>query len=216
MKWWIIWRTCSPRSHSPSKVSLICQVLRQPRGNPWNQQRYTRHLTSANKRTPYPIRLSYCHHGRQTERVLPRFTQKGFSLLSALCSIPGTISRHTLLWQRVTPWRKNMAASLQAAATLMQPTKLAAPGKSGLQLRSSQSMSRAFGVEPAGARVSCSLQGDLKDLAHKCVEATKIAGFALATSALVVSVRSFALLSPLASPVWLMNLLGTCYRVPLR
>lgn len=94
-----------------------------------------------------------------------------------------------------------MAASLQAAATLMQPTKLAAPGKSGLQLRSSQSMSRAFGVEPAGSRVSCSLQGDLKDLAHKCVEATKIAGFALAASALAVSVRSFALLSPLASPV---------------
>ncbi|PKI69523.1 hypothetical protein CRG98_010098, partial [Punica granatum] len=80
-----------------------------------------------------------------------------------------------------------MAASLQAAATLMQPTKLAAPARNGLQLRSSQSVSRAFGVEPAGARVSCSLQADLKDLASKCVEATKIAGFALATSALVVS-----------------------------
>lgn len=94
-----------------------------------------------------------------------------------------------------------MAASLQAAATLMQPTKLAAPARNGLQLRLSQSMSRAFGVEPTVARITCSLQADLKELAHKCVEATKLAGFALATSALVVSVRSFALLSPFAFAV---------------
>ncbi|KAH9711617.1 oxygen-evolving enhancer protein 1-2 [Citrus sinensis] len=82
-----------------------------------------------------------------------------------------------------------MAASLQAAATLMQPTKVGVvPARSSsLQLRSSQSVSKAFGVDSAGARISCSLNNDLKDLAQKCVDATKIAGFALATSALVVS-----------------------------
>jgi photosystem II oxygen-evolving enhancer protein 1 len=36
-------------------------------------------------------------------------------------------------------------------------------------------------------RLLVSLQSDFKDLAHKCVEASKIAGFAFATSALVVS-----------------------------
>ncbi|CAL0313473.1 unnamed protein product [Lupinus luteus] len=78
-----------------------------------------------------------------------------------------------------------MASSLQAAATFMQPTKL---GRSNtLQLKSTHSISKAFGSESSGAKVTCSLQADLKDLAHKCVEATKIAGFALATSALVVS-----------------------------
>lgn len=83
-----------------------------------------------------------------------------------------------------------MAASLQAAATLMQPNKLGMNGRSNtLQLKSStHSISKAFGLEPVGAKATCSLQADLKDLAHKCVEATKIAGFALATSALVVSV----------------------------
>ncbi|XP_062102300.1 oxygen-evolving enhancer protein 1, chloroplastic [Humulus lupulus] len=82
-----------------------------------------------------------------------------------------------------------MAASLQAAATLMQPTKMGSnAARGGLQLRSSQSVSKAFGVDStAGARLSCSLQTDFKDLAQKCVDATKIAGFALATSALVVS-----------------------------
>ncbi|KAI3922277.1 hypothetical protein MKX01_005966 [Papaver californicum] len=76
-----------------------------------------------------------------------------------------------------------MAASLQAAATLM-PTKL---GVSSRRLRSSQCVSKSFGVEQSSARLTCSLQTDLKDLALKCVETTKIAGFALATSALVVS-----------------------------
>ncbi|GKB93766.1 oxygen-evolving enhancer protein 1, chloroplastic [Tanacetum coccineum] len=74
-----------------------------------------------------------------------------------------------------------MAASLQAAATFMQPTK------ARLQLKSSPSICKAFGVESAGAKVSCSLQADLKDFAQKCTDAAKIAGFALATSALVVS-----------------------------
>ncbi|KAJ6732998.1 OXYGEN-EVOLVING ENHANCER PROTEIN 1-2 CHLOROPLASTIC [Salix koriyanagi] len=80
-----------------------------------------------------------------------------------------------------------MAASMQAAATLMQPTKVGVPSRTSLQLRSSQSVCKAFGLEQSSARVSCSLQSDLKDLAQKCVDASKIAGFALATSALVVS-----------------------------
>ncbi|XP_043713646.1 oxygen-evolving enhancer protein 1, chloroplastic [Telopea speciosissima] len=80
-----------------------------------------------------------------------------------------------------------MAASLQAAATLMQPTKVGASTRGTLQLRSSQSICKAFGFGPASARLTCSLQSDFKDLAKKCVDATKIAGFALATSALVVS-----------------------------
>ncbi|XP_022752114.1 oxygen-evolving enhancer protein 1, chloroplastic [Durio zibethinus] len=80
-----------------------------------------------------------------------------------------------------------MAASLQAAATLMQPSKVGVPSRTSMQLRSSQSVSNSFGLEPVGARLTCSLQTDLKDLAQKCLDATKVAGFALATSALVVS-----------------------------
>ncbi|KAF5738181.1 oxygen-evolving enhancer protein 1 chloroplastic [Tripterygium wilfordii] len=81
-----------------------------------------------------------------------------------------------------------MAASLQAAATLMQPTKLGVPSRSSVQLRSSHSfLSKAFGVESCGGRFTCSLQTDFKELAQKCVDATKIAGFVLATSALVAS-----------------------------
>lgn len=82
-----------------------------------------------------------------------------------------------------------MAASLQAAATFMQPTKVGAvPNRSSIvQLRSAQTVSKAFGVEQTG-RITCSLQTDFKDLAQKCTDAAKVAGFALATSALVVSV----------------------------
>ncbi|KAJ8621015.1 hypothetical protein MRB53_029544 [Persea americana] len=81
-----------------------------------------------------------------------------------------------------------MAASLQAAATLMQPAKVGAmSGRSSLQLKPSSQVSKAFGLEQAGSRLTCSLQADLRDLAHKCADATKIAGFALATSALVVA-----------------------------
>ncbi|XP_057791551.1 oxygen-evolving enhancer protein 1, chloroplastic-like [Salvia miltiorrhiza] len=69
------------------------------------------------------------------------------------------------------------APSLQAVATLMQPTKL------GRQLRPVQGVGKAFGVEPSAARLTCSLH----DFAQKCTDAAKIAGFALATSALVVS-----------------------------
>ncbi|XP_028760421.1 oxygen-evolving enhancer protein 1, chloroplastic-like [Neltuma alba] len=71
-----------------------------------------------------------------------------------------------------------MAASLQAAATLT-----AMP----LQLKSSHSISKAFGLQPSASRLTCSLHPHLKDLAHKCADATKIAGFALASSALLVS-----------------------------
>ena len=59
--------------------------------------------------------------------------------------------------------------------------------RTSVHLRSYQNISKAFGLEHVGARLTCSLQTDLKDLAQKCVEATKIAGFALPTSALVVS-----------------------------
>jgi len=78
-----------------------------------------------------------------------------------------------------------MAASLQAAATFMQPTKV---GSTSRNLKSTQCISKAFGLEPAAPKLTCSLQSDLKDLAHKCLDATKLAGFALASSALLVSV----------------------------
>ncbi|KAL1563261.1 oxygen-evolving enhancer protein 1, chloroplastic-like [Salvia divinorum] len=71
-------------------------------------------------------------------------------------------------------------SSLQAAATLMQPGKV---GRSSLQLRPAQGVGKAFGIEPSAARLTCSLQ----DFAHKCTDAAKIAGFALASSALLVS-----------------------------
>lgn len=74
-----------------------------------------------------------------------------------------------------------MAASLQAAATLMTPAKLRS---SSTSLRSSPVVSKAFGVDPtAGARLTCSL-------AQRCAEAAKLAGFALAASAVVVSVST--------------------------
>jgi photosystem II oxygen-evolving enhancer protein 1 len=38
------------------------------------------------------------------------------------------------------------------------------------------------------ARVTCSLQSDIREVANKCADAAKMAGFALATSALLVSV----------------------------
>jgi len=78
-----------------------------------------------------------------------------------------------------------MAASLQAAATFMQPTKIGINNRSNtLHLKSTQSISKAFGLEHNGAKITCSLQ----DIAHRFADSAKIAGFALATSALVVSV----------------------------
>lgn len=87
-----------------------------------------------------------------------------------------------------------MAASLQAAATFMQPTKVGVQTRPSLNLqliKSSQSLCKAFGVESSASRLTCSLQSDLKDFAHKCADAAKLAGLALATSALVVSVRIY-------------------------
>lgn len=80
-----------------------------------------------------------------------------------------------------------MAASLQAAATLMQPTKVGVSSRNALHLRSSQSVNKSFGFDSSNARLTCSLQSDLKELSQKCADATKLAGFALATSALLVS-----------------------------
>jgi len=79
--------------------------------------------------------------------------------------------------------------ALQAAATLV-PAKFAA----GQQLKSSSSyhLSKAFGFEaPATARLACSLRSDVRDVAQKCADAAKVAGFALATSALLAAVESF-------------------------
>jgi photosystem II oxygen-evolving enhancer protein 1 len=86
-----------------------------------------------------------------------------------------------------------MAASLQAAATLMQPAKIGgrAPFASLPSRPSSQLACRAFGVDAGAARITCSLQ----DVASRCVDAAKLAGFALATSALLVSVSTHALLA---------------------
>ncbi|KAI3743426.1 hypothetical protein L1987_61135 [Smallanthus sonchifolius] len=79
-----------------------------------------------------------------------------------------------------------MAASLQAAATFMTPAKAVVSDQ--LHLSSPPTICKAFGVESAGARVSCSLQSDLKEFAQKFTDAAKITGFALAISALVVLV----------------------------
>lgn len=78
-----------------------------------------------------------------------------------------------------------MAASLQAAATLMQPAKIG--GRASVSLPS-RHVTRAFGVDTGAARITCSLQSDIREVASKCVDAAKLAGFALATSALLVSV----------------------------
>ncbi|XP_010424899.1 PREDICTED: oxygen-evolving enhancer protein 1-2, chloroplastic [Camelina sativa] len=83
-----------------------------------------------------------------------------------------------------------MATSLQAAATFLQPAKIAAsssPPSRSVHLRSNQTIGKSFGLESSSARLTCSLHSDLKDFAGKCSEVAKIAGFALATSALVVS-----------------------------
>ena len=90
-----------------------------------------------------------------------------------------------------------MAASLQSAATFLLSTKIsAAPSRGSAHLRSTQTVGKSFGLESSSARLTCSYQSDIKDFAGKCSDAVKIAGFALATSALVVSVTNF-----LSSPV---------------
>lgn len=82
-----------------------------------------------------------------------------------------------------------MAASLQAAATLMQPAKVGGLGRSYVQpLRSSHIVCKAFGGSEEGSgRLNCALQTGVKELAQKFSDAAKVAGFALATSALIAS-----------------------------
>ncbi|XP_021728942.1 oxygen-evolving enhancer protein 1, chloroplastic-like [Chenopodium quinoa] len=80
-----------------------------------------------------------------------------------------------------------MAASLQASTTFLQQPNKVVSSRNTLQLRSTQNVCKAFGVDSGAGRVSLSLQSDLKELANKCVDATKLAGLALATSALIAS-----------------------------
>ncbi|KAG2284666.1 hypothetical protein Bca52824_055886 [Brassica carinata] len=81
-----------------------------------------------------------------------------------------------------------MAASLQSASTFLQSAKIiTAPSRGSAHLRSTQTVGKSFGLETSSARLTCSFQSDFKDFAGKCSDAVKIAGFALATSALVVS-----------------------------
>ncbi|XP_016491746.1 oxygen-evolving enhancer protein 1, chloroplastic-like [Nicotiana tabacum] len=136
-------------------------------------------LRLTNERRPYPISYLTTHSKATKNNFCNLTIQLPLFLLSN--------KQKQRRAQRLIR-KEKMAASLQAAATLMQPTKVGVvSARNNLQLRSSQSLSKAFGVEPAAARLTCSLQSDLKDLAQKCTDAAKIAGFALATSALVVS-----------------------------
>ena len=80
-----------------------------------------------------------------------------------------------------------MAASLQAAATLMQPAKIGGRASATLPSRLSSHVARAFGVDTGAARITCSLHSDIREVANKCADAAKLAGFALATSAFLVS-----------------------------
>lgn len=82
-----------------------------------------------------------------------------------------------------------MATSLQATATFLQPAKIATSSPSrNVHLRSNQTVGKSFGLEASPARLTCSIHSDFKDFFGKCSDAAKVAGFALATSALVVSV----------------------------
>jgi photosystem II oxygen-evolving enhancer protein 1 len=71
------------------------------------------------------------------------------------------------------------------AATLMQlqPAKIGGRSSACLPSRSPSHVARAFN---GAARITCSVQ----EVASRCVDAAKLAGFALATSALLVSVIS--------------------------
>ncbi|KAL9234764.1 hypothetical protein vseg_009593 [Gypsophila vaccaria] len=80
-----------------------------------------------------------------------------------------------------------MAASLQASTTFLQQPTMVASRNSLLLSSTTPNVSKAFGIDQCGGRVSLSLQSDVKDLAQRCVHATKLAGFALATSALIAS-----------------------------
>ena len=70
----------------------------------------------------------------------------------------------------------------------MQPAKIGGRASASLPSRQPSHVARAFGVDTGAARITCSLQSDIREVASKCVDAAKLAGFALATSALLVSV----------------------------
>ncbi|EPS61846.1 oxygen-evolving enhancer protein 1, chloroplastic [Genlisea aurea] len=78
-----------------------------------------------------------------------------------------------------------MATSMQAVATLMQPARLRSTAS--VPIRSVPAAGKSLGIESGAGRFTCSLNTDLKQLAVKLADAAKIAGFALATSALVAS-----------------------------
>lgn len=105
-----------------------------------------------------------------------------------------------------------MAASLQAAATLMQPAKIGgrAPASASLPSRPSSHLARAFGVDAGAARITCSLQSHFSDVAGKCVDAAKLTGFALATSALLVSVSTHGLTLLASLPANLLLKIDRC------
>ncbi|KAK8452781.1 hypothetical protein SEVIR_5G172700v4 [Setaria viridis] len=71
-----------------------------------------------------------------------------------------------------------MAASLQAAATLMQPAKIGGRASASLPSRQASHVARAFGVDAGAGRISCSLQSDVREVAGKyqmkkfCLEPT--------------------------------------------
>ncbi|KAG2592820.1 hypothetical protein PVAP13_5NG581000 [Panicum virgatum] len=69
-----------------------------------------------------------------------------------------------------------MAASLQAAATLMQPAKIGGRASASLPSRQPSHVARAFGVDTGAARITCSLQSDIREVASKCVDAAKLPG----------------------------------------
>ncbi|XWS29344.1 hypothetical protein CRYUN_Cryun24cG0021100 [Craigia yunnanensis] len=127
------------------------------------------------------IPLSYSHQCHQNNCHF-QLTLTKPTLLFGGYKFPDTTHRKGFLSLQSL----NHGSLTTISSYLMQPTKVGVPSRTIVQLRSFQSVSKAFGLEPVGARLTCSLQTDLKDLAQKCVDATKIAGFALATSALVV------------------------------
>ncbi|KAK9270277.1 hypothetical protein L1049_025854 [Liquidambar formosana] len=101
------------------------------------------------------------------------------------CKCKNTKKVHEVCEERSKEEEEHKIQDVSMAAVI-EATKVGLPAWTGVQLKSSQSLCKAFGYETAGVRLTCSLQNDFKDTAQKCVDATKITGLALATSALVV------------------------------
>lgn len=81
-----------------------------------------------------------------------------------------------------------MAATSLASAGCKAAASLAAPAKLDLAVRHSTSqVAPAFGLRPAAARVSCSLEDSVKSF----VDAGKTAAIVLASSALLANVRLY-------------------------